>query len=250
LYVPVIASIFAICVVKEFFGGLGTNFINPALAGRAFVMFASITVMSDKMSYIITDTVSSSTLVDATTSATPMGILHYFNKGTIGGEQLSDLWKLFIGMSPGSIGEVSEMLLLLGALFLLYKRYIQWRIPLFYLLTVCICAFLYASFGGIGLIKSSYSTTENAFIYVLYNLVSGGLILGAFYMATDMVTSPITKLGTVIFAIGCGLITFIIRAFGQYPEGVMFSILIMNVATPLIDRFIRPRIYGTERSKA
>lgn len=249
-YVTIIACVFAIAVVKEFFGGLGTNFINPALAGRAFVMFANINHMSNNKLYQVMDAASSATSVDTVTRATPMSALAYFNKGFISGDHLPNLWDLFIGKCSGSMGEISALLLILGGLFLLYKGYIRWQIPVFFIGTVMLFSFLYAYAGGVSIIKPEYSPAYSAFIYSLYHLVSGGLMLGAWFMATDMVTTPVTRWGNVIFGVGCGLITSLIRIFGQYPEGVMFSILLMNIATPLITRLIKPRIYGTQKGSA
>lgn len=247
IFVAIVASVVAIAVVKEFFGGLGNNFINPALAGRAFVMFASIGTMSDKMNYLVINKAKIATSVDAIASATPMAALAYFNKGTYTGDQLPNLFDLFLGRCGGSLGETSALFLLIGFLVLLYKGYVQWRISLFYILTVFSFTFLYALFGGIKLIDPSFTNIQNSFVYSLYHILGGGLMLGALFMATDMVTSPVTRLGSIIFGIGCGLITIFIRIFGQYPEGVMFSILLMNLATPLIDKAIKPRIYGTKR---
>jgi electron transport complex protein RnfD len=248
-YVTIIASFVAISIVKEFFGGLGTNFINPALAGRAFAMFASITIMSDKNSYLVANPDAASTGVDAVTSATPMAIIKYFTKGSAKAEQLPRLWDLFIGNTGGSMGEISALMLLIGGAILLFKRYIKWQVPAVYISTVFIFAFTYAISGGIGKIDPAFSNVQNAFIYGMYHVLGGGLILGAFFMATDMVTTPVTTLGNIIFALGCGILTSLIRIFGQYPEGVMFSILIMNIVTPLISKFIRPRIYGTLKDK-
>ncbi len=248
-FVTVIASIVAIAIVKEFFGGLGTNFLNPALVGRAFVMFAVITHMSNIKEYMLADTVSAATGVDAISSATPMSMLQYFNKGHISGDRLPDLFELLIGKTGGSLGEISALLLILGGLFLLYKGYIRWQVPVFFIGTVFAFSFIYSLTGSVPLIYPEYSRLQSSLIYSFYHLLGGGLMLGAWFMATDMVTTPVTRMGNALIGFGCGLITSIIRIFGQYPEGVMFSILLMNIATPLISRLFKPRIYGMDKAK-
>ncbi len=249
-FVTVIASIVAIAIVKEFFGGLGTNFLNPALVGRAFVMFAAITHMSNIKGYMLPDTTSAATSVDVLSSATPMSLLQYFNKGTITGDKLPDLFDLFIGKTGGSLGEISALLLILGGLFLLYKGYIRWQVPVFFIGTVFAISFIYSLAGGVPLIKPEYTRLVSSFNYSLYHILGGGLMLGAFFMATDMVTTPVTGMGNALVGLGCGVITSMIRIFGQYPEGVMFSILLMNIATPLISKLFKPRIYGMSKRKA
>jgi len=213
-----IGAVFAIAIVKQAFGGLGRNIFNPALAARAFLMASWPT-------YMVTfknprwDT-------DALTSATPLtNLKHNF------GFPNPACMDLLIGNRSGCIGEVCIIALLAGALFLLYKRYISLRIPASYILTVGLLSW---AFMGDGLFKGD----------VLFYLLSGGLMLGAFYMATDYVTSPITKKGKIVFGIMCGILTFAIRKWGGYPEGVCYAILIMNAATPLIERHTRPGRFG------
>lgn len=216
-WIPIIGSFFAIFIGKYVFGGLGKNIFNPALAGRAFLMASWPKYMT-----------TFSLPFDAITSATPLSIIKEGNMI----EKLSYL-DLFLGNRGGCIGEVCILALIIGAVFLLIKGYISWHIPLTYIITVGVFTFI---FGPGGFFKGDW----------LFHILSGGLILGAFFMATDYVTSPLTKKGQVVFGIGCGLFTAIIRLWGGYPEGVSYSILIMNAATPIIDRYTRPRIYGTK----
>ena len=217
-WMPIIGSFFAIAIGKQVFGGLGQNIFNPALTGRVFLMASwpkYMTTFTRPLTY------------DAVTSATPLAAL---KEGKVL-ENVSN-WNLFWGVRGGCIGEVCIFALLLGALFLFIKGYISWHIPITY--TVVVGLFTYI-FGQKGLFSGDW----------LFHILSGGLILGAFFMATDYVTSPLTRKGQVIFGIGCGLITAIIRLWGGYPEGVSYAILMMNAATPIIDRYTRNRIYGT-----
>jgi Na+-translocating ferredoxin:NAD+ oxidoreductase subunit D len=213
-----IGAFFAIAVAKQAFGGLGRNIFNPALAGRAFLMASWPTYMVS-----FTNPVWQA---DTLTTATPItNIKHDF------GFPVPSYMDLFIGNKGGCMGEICIVALLIGAAYLLYKRYIELRIPLYYIGTV---AFLSWAFMGDGLFKGDW----------LFYILSGGLILGAFYMATDYVTSPITKKGKVIFGVLCGVLTFAIRKWGGYPEGVCYAILIMNAAVPLIERHTRPERFG------
>jgi len=218
-WLPVIGSFFAIAVGKQVFGGLGQNIFNPALVGRVFLMASwpqYMTNFTKPFNY------------DAVTSATPLAIL---KEGKIL-EQIS-YWDLFLGKRGGCIGEVCIAALLLGALFLFWRGYISWHIPLTYITTTAVFVYLFAG-------KTLFSGDW------LFHILAGGLILGAFFMATDYVTSPLTRKGQVIFGLGCGLITAIIRLWGGYPEGVSYAILMMNAATPIIDRYTKNRIYGTK----
>ena len=213
-----IGAFFAIAVVKQAFGGLGRNIFNPALAGRAFLMASWPT-------YMVTFK-NPRWQLDALTSATPLtNIKHDF------GFSAPSHLDLLIGNRGGCIGEVCAIALILGAVFLLYKRYIELRIPISFIATV---GFLSWAFMGEGLFKGDW----------IFYILSGGLILGAFYMATDYVTSPITKKGKIIFGAFCGILTFAIRKWGGYPEGVCYAILIMNAAVPLIERHTRPERFG------
>lgn len=216
-----IGAIFAIAIVKQCFGGVGYNFVNPALAARA-MLFASWPV--EMTSWVQPG-------VDAITTATPMAIL----KGTEATGVLPSVWNMFAGNIGGCIGETSALALLIGGLYLIYRKVISPRIPVVYIATVGILAIL---FGGFDM------------TIIPYHLFGGGLFLGAIFMATDYSSSPMTAKGQVIFAVGCGLITSIIRFYGGYPEGVSYSILLMNIATPLIDRFTLPRKFGGVKARA
>lgn len=217
-WLPIAGSFFAIAVGKQIFGGLGQNIFNPALVGRVFLMASwpkYMTNFTKPFHY------------DAVTSATPLALL---KEGKIVDVSYLDL---FLGNRGGCIGEVCVLALLLGALFLFLKGYISWHIPITYIVTTA--AFTYI-FGANSLFSADW----------LFHILSGGLILGAFFMATDYVTSPLTRRGQVVFGLGCGLITAIIRLWGGYPEGVSYAILMMNAATPIIDRYTKSRIYGTK----
>lgn len=217
-WLPVIGSFFAIFIGKQVFGGLGKNIFNPALVGRAFLMASwpkYMTAFSKALNY------------DAISSATPLAML---KEGKLL-EKVSYL-DLFLGRRGGCIGEVCILALVIGAVFLIAKGYISWHIPITYILTTGLFTYI---FGPKGLFSGDW----------LFHILSGGLILGAFFMATDYVTSPLTGRGQIIFGLGCGLLTAIIRLWGGYPEGASYAILIMNAAVPLIDRHMRPRIYGS-----
>jgi len=256
VWMAVIGSFFAIIIAKQLFGGIGFNIFNPALAGRAFLMTSWPVYMTTKWHHFSPANVLSSGIAnalgipnaayDVITGATPLGALKEAPKllGDMG-VPIESLYKLlfsnemlaslFIGNVGGCIGETSALLLLVGALFLLYKRIITWHIPFSYLGTV----------AGIMLLYYTLTGFPFPFRGAIFHLLSGGLMLGAFFMATDMVTSPVTKKGMIIFGAGCGLVTCVIRIWGGYPEGVSYSILLMNAAVPLIDRFTKPRVFGT-----
>lgn len=216
LWMVALGSAVAILVAKQTFGGLGYNIFNPALIGRAFLMAAYPSSMT---SWVPTRLYTG---IDASTYATPLGILQEKLHETLPG-----YWDLFIGNVGGCIGETSVFALIIGGLFLLYRKEITWHIPVSYILTVAILSLLLGRDP-------------------LFQILAGGLMLGAIFMATDMVTSPVTPRGMIIFGVGCGIITIFIRFFGKYPEGVSYSILVMNACTPLIDRYTVPRIFGTK----
>lgn len=208
------AAVGAACAIffgKMIFGGLGQNIFNPALVGRAILLASwpvSMTLWQKP--------------IDGVTSATPLGIIKEGLEGVVP----PSFFDLLIGNVAGSLGETSALLLLIGAAYLFYRGLISWYVPLPFIAVVVV--------GGLFTGRDP-----------LYELLSGGLILGAFFMATDMVTSPLSKNGRVIFGLGCGLLTFIIRNFGGYPEGVCYAILIMNATVPLIDRYTVQREFGT-----
>ena len=228
LWLPVIGAAFAIVFVKQLFGGLGSNFMNPALAGRAF-LFSWPRFMTTWMApHAYTSLFNFGG--DAVSSATPMASLH---TGVLPASSLSDM---FFGNIGGSLGEVSAAALLLGGVYLIFRRIISPRIPVSYLATVAVLALVFPK-GG------------DAVTWMLYNLLGGGLMLGAIFMATDYATSPVTHKGQIIFGIGCGLLTVFIRYFGSYPEGVSYAILIMNACVRLIDRNTQPRRFGAVAKK-
>ncbi|MEO0071151.1 MAG: RnfABCDGE type electron transport complex subunit D [candidate division WOR-3 bacterium] len=250
-WLPVVGAAFAMIVVKQFFGGLGHNFINPALGARAFLVASWPTQMTT--TWLAPRGGTTPGLLpeilklypDAVSSATPLSLLKQGGKllppNFVPQKLYQDLqsWSviknLFLGNTGGCLGETSALLLLIGGIFLLLTKVIDWRIPLSYLLTVLI------------LITVLPGHKSNLLNYILFHLLSGGLILGAFYMATDYVTSPLTHKGRIIFGIGCGVFTTLIRLWGGYSEGVCYSILLMNVATPLIDRLTPPRLFGKQK---
>jgi len=218
-WLPIVGSFFAIAIGKQVFGGLGQNIFNPALVGRVFLMASwpkYMTAFTKPLNY------------DAIASATPLALI----KEGRALESISYL-DLFLGKRGGCIGEVCILALLLGALFLLLKGYISWHIPVTYIFTAGLFTYV---FGTKVLFSGDWT----------FHILSGGLILGAFFMATDYVTSPLTWKGQIIFGVGCGLLTAIIRLWGGYPEGVSYAILMMNGAAPIIDRYTRSRIYGTK----
>lgn len=224
-WLVMVGSCFAISIVKLLFGGLGHNFMNPALTARAVLLAAWPARMSGA-AYIAPFTVAA----DAVTSATPLALL---KEGAVG--QMPSVWNLFIGNIGGCMGEVCALALLIGAAYLFIRRIITWRIPLTYLATVAVLVFVLKGFSP---------------MLVVYHLLSGGLILGAFFMATDYTTSPTTPWGQILMGLGCGILTVIIRLYGGYPEGVSYSILLMNVTAPLLDRWTRPRSLGEVRKHA
>ncbi len=250
LWMPAVGSFFAIAVGKMVFGGLGYNPMNPALLGRAFLLASwptHMTIFDRAVPY--GGTVSG---IDVMTGATPLNVLkscqailadpqsYSPEQKTAAAETLGKLYdslgNLFVGRVGGCLGETSALLLLAGAAFLVYKRYIGWKIPFSYIGTVALLTWIFGGTDGL--------FTGNP----LFHVLSGGLILGAFFMATDMVTSPVTFAGRIYFGIGCGIITVLIRLIGGYPEGVSYSILLMNLATPLLDRLTKPKVFGGRKS--
>ena len=230
VWVIILGAFFSIVVVKQLYGGIGCNFLNPALAGRAFLLASYATWMTTWAIPQIRP--------DVTSAATPMAIM---KEGTE--EAFATLMSnysvgdMFIGKVGGSLGEVSALCLLVGGVYLIIRKVISWHIPVAYIGTVAILT-LVAAPAGIDNVQ-----------YMLYNVFGGGLMLGAIFMATDYATSPVTKPGQLIFGLGCGLLTCFIRRFGSYPEGVCYSILIMNCTTWLLDKYIRPTIYGAAKKE-
>lgn len=223
-----LGAAFAIIVVKMVFGGIGNNFVNPALAARAFLL-ASFPVAMTLWTRTGVNWVSSGN-IDAYTTATPLSFL---KAGSNGVSSLADsgisISNMLIGNIGGCIGETSAILIILGGLYLMYKGIINYVIPTFYICTVAILMFILGGFN---------------FTFVIYELLAGGLMLGAFFMLTDYTTSPMTKKGQIIYAVLAGLITTVIRLYGGYPEGVSYSILFVNIMTPLIDKYTKTKVFG------
>ncbi len=202
----VVGSAFAIIIVKCMFGGIGRNIVNPAIAARVFMLVAFSEVAGG----------AACVLTDATTSATPLETL------APGAEGLPTMMELFLGMHGGTIGETCAAALLIGFAYLLIRKIIKWHVPVIFVGTVFVLALVFSGFDA---------------VYAVQHVLTGGLLLGAIFMATDYVTAPVNLRGRIVFAVGCGLITFVIREFCAYPEGVSFSILFMNLLTPLIEEW-------------
>lgn len=234
-WISLLGAAIAILIGKMIYGGLGYNPFNPALVARV-VLLISFPVQMTKWTAPAPLTKG----IDAVTAATPLGEMKnaVMLTGKLPEMATADFINYFTGNMAGCLGEVSALALLAGGLFLLVKKVISWHIPVSFLGTVVVI-------GGI-----FWLVDASRYPNPLFHLLTGGLILGAFFMATDMVTSPVTYKGMLIFGCGCGLLTVLIRLFGGYPEGVSFAILLMNAATPLIDRYTRPKIYGQVAQKA
>ena len=226
LWMAVAGSVFAIAIAKQTFGGLGYNPFNPALAGRAFMLISFTGAMTTWSA------AKWAALPEAMTSATPLAFLTKPGSSATVLDAPGILQSLFVGNVNGSIGEVSALALLVGAAYLLFRRVITWHIPVSFIASVAVFAFFKHG--------HDLAALKAAEVHVL----SGGVILGACFMATDYVTSPITAAGKLVFGIGCGILTMLIRFAPSYPEGVSFSILVMNAFTPLINRWTRPRVFG------
>lgn len=227
-WLAVIGSFFSVAIGKQIFGGLGQNIFNPALVGRVFLMACWPKYMTNFMEPLRTGiNFFKSFNYDTITAATPL-MLAKEGKAIVN----ISYWDLFLGKRGGCVGEVCILALFAGALFLLLKKYISWHIPIIYIGTVGLFSWIFGSKGS--LFSGDW----------FFAILSGGLILGAFFMATDYVTSPLTRKGQIIFGFGCGVLTAVIRLWGGYPEGVSYAILIMNAATPIIDRYTRNRIFG------
>lgn len=225
-WVLLVGDFFAIVIVKQLFGGVGKNFLNPALAARAFMLS-----WAGEMTTWVGPRVSipAQGTVDIVTYPTPMALLHENNlEGLM---QMYDLPDMLVGFIGGSIGEVSALLLIFGGVYLIFRKIITWYIPVSYIGTVALLTFL-------------FPRGNDPLTWMLYQVLGGGLLLGAFFMATDYVTSPVSHRGQVIFGVGCGLITVFIRYFGSYSEGVCYAILVMNLVVWMIDKSIKPVRFG------
>ena len=223
-WLPLIGNFFAIVVVKQLYGGLGKNFVNPALASRAFLIAS--------YAGILTNWVSPRAMgLDAVSMATPM---HYL----FAGEPMPAYYSysnLFLGIMPGCFGEACKLALICGGIYLFIRKIISWRIPVSFIGTVALLTLIFGHEG------------YDNFSWMMYNILSGGLILAAFFMATDYATSPVTLPGQLLYGFGCGAITVLIRYFGSYPEGVTYSILIMNICTWAIDKAFRRHQFGVTK---
>ena len=226
----ILGDFFAIVLVKMLFGGLGKNIVNPALAGRAF-LFSWPVLMSNWVKVGFDNAVGLLSTADAVTAATPMSAMH---QGALPEESILDM---FLGNIGGCIGETSALLLIIGFVYLLYRKVITARIPLAYIGTVAILAFLFPQ-------------GNDRIAWMAAQVFGGGLMLGAIFMATDYVTSPLTKLGQIVYGIGCGIITILIRYFGGYSEGVTYAILCMNACAVLLDKIGRPVKFGAPKKEA
>lgn len=235
-WMAVTGSVFAVVIAKQVFGGLGYNPFNPALAGRVFLLISFPVAMTTWTRWRI----PAPRGVDAVTTATPLGLLKtsLSTGGTVPfAFDGTTAWQFFLGAKNGCIGEVSGLAILIGGAFLLWRRCISWHTPGFFLGAMALFAWI---------LRMVDPATN---LPPLFHILTGGALLGAFFMATDMVTTPVTRSGMAIFGAGCGILTMIIRKWGGYPEGVSFSILIMNALTPLINRATRPRVFGHVRRK-
>lgn len=232
-YIPFVSSFVAVAITKQLFGGIGYNIFNPALIGRAFALITWPRAMTTWM-----EPTAAFVSLDAKTTATPLGILKEEGMDRlleVFGDKMNLYTELFFGSRAGSLGETSVLALIIGAGFLFYRRYITWHIPLPFLATVAVLAWI---FGG----KEGLFTGDP-----MVHLLSGGLILGAVFMATDYVTCPSVRKGQIVFGIGCGLFTMLIRLKAGYPEGVMFAILLMNCFSPLIERNMKTKVFGMKK---
>ena len=229
----IIGDFFAIVVVKQLFGGIGKNFLNPALAGRAVLLASYAGTMTSWVDPAAGKAAIIGSNADVVTTATPLAIMKTGDFAELMATYGVD--KMFIGQIPGSLGEVSAVALLIGGAYLIWRKVINWQTPVAYIATVAVLTFLFPKQGS-------------GLEWMLYSIFGGGLFLGAFFMATDYATSPVTKKGQLIFGIGCGLFTVFIRYFGSYNEGVCYSIMVMNLCVALIDKYTKPTRFGVVKS--
>lgn len=260
-WICVVGGVFAILVGKQVYGGLGFNLFNPALIARVFLLISfpvQLTAwpevnplfgehaysFADAVALIVSGHYGAPELVDAISTATPLGQYRIETgmgktvQEALNGVYGFNAWKAAGGMIKGSLGETSALLIFLGGVYMIYKKLITWHIPLSMLLGCLLPAALF------------WFLDDTRYPDPVFHLITGGLILGAFFMATDMVTSPVAPKGQIIFGLCCGLLTYLIRTWGGYPEGVSFAVVIMNTAVPLIDQYTRPVIYGKAKKSA
>lgn len=224
VWIAIVGAVIATGLIKQLFGGLGQNFMNPALGARAILLVAWARWMTSW----------TEPFVDAVATATPLSLLDSVSAATqVEGSKVYSYLDLFLGNIPGCIGETSALAILLGFAYLLLRKVISWHIPVFYVGTVALLTWI---LGPEGMFTGA----------PLYHVLSGGLLIGAVFMATDYVTCPMTRKGIVIYAIGCGILTVLFRLYGNMPEGVSFAIILMNIVTPLIDRYTIPVAFGGE----
>ncbi len=256
IYIPITAGVFGIGIAKQLFGGIGYNVVNPALAGRVFVMFSWLEPMTAS-NYFFTKTSAAISKISAISSATPLTLIKNMKKLMVATKKTPEITNklnaitksipkmedLFFGKVGGSIGEVSALFILIGGLWLLKRKYITWHMPVSFIGSVFLFGFLFA-LGNDVIMFPNYTDFYNYLYYAGIHVFGGALFLGAIYMATDMVTTPLAYKGHLIIGIACGFLTFVIRVYGGYPEGVMFAILLTSLFTPLIDRYTKPKIYG------
>ena len=226
-WLPIIGTFFAIVVVKQLYGGIGKNFLNPALAGRAFLLASYAAIMSG--AYLVPRALRGT--IDATTMATPLSFL--YDTGAM--PEYFSFADLLIGKVPGCIGEISALALIIGGVYLVLRKVISWRIPVSFIGSVALLTLIFG--------REGYANVD----WMLYNILSGGLMLGAIFMATDYATSPVTLNGQLLYGVGCGALTVLIRYFGGFPEGVSYAILIMNLCAWAIDKAFHRHQFGVTK---
>ncbi len=236
-----IGDAFAIIIVKQLFGGIGKNFVNPALAGRAVLLASYAGTMTTWVDPAVNKAAVIGSNVDIVTAATPLSYMKGTDPAALA-ESFGNLTgaygvpQMFLGQIGGSLGEVSALMLIIGGVYLIWRKVINWQTPAAYIGTVAVLTFLFPKAGS-------------GLEWMLYSIFGGGLMLGAFFMATDYATSPVTKKGQLIFGVGCGLFTVLIRYFGSYNEGVCYSIMVMNLFVPFIDKYTKPVRFGVEKKE-
>ena len=228
-----IGDFFAIIVVKQLFGGIGKNFLHPAPARRAVLLASYAGTMTSWVDPAAGKAPIIGSVADVVTTATPLAVMKTGDFAAL--TDTYNVGNMFIGQIPGSLGEVSALALLIGGAYLIWRKVINWQTPVSYIATVAVLTFLFPKQGS-------------GLEWMLYSVFGGGLFLGAFFMATDYATSPVTKKGQLIFGIGCGLFTVLIRYFGSYNEGVCYSIMVMNLLVALIDKYTKPTRFGVVKS--
>ena len=229
----IVGDLVAIVVVKQLFGGIGKNFVNPALAGRAFLLGSYAGVMTTWIDATQNKAPLMGSAADIVTAATPLAYMKTGNMADL--TETYSVMDMFLGKTGGYLGEISAAMLILGGLYLIWRKVINWQTPVAYIATVAVLTLLFPKAGS-------------GVDWMLYSVFGGGLFLGAFFMATDYATSPVTKKGQLIYGIGCGLFTVFIRYFGSYNEGVCYSIMVMNCCTALIDKYTKPVRFGVVKS--